>query len=153
MTSQGSRGDVDTTVTRPVAISLLARAGFAQDDRGRWTHADGCWTWATDEALRWALVTLAEDEPQQAVARASEISERERERRADFGAAAVRAGTPDFGQNDDDGQTDLGDALANVMHFARRSATDFDAALETARLNFTAETEGEATVEAGERWR
>jgi hypothetical protein len=152
MTSQGSRGDVDATVTRPVAISLLARAGFAQDDRGRWTHKDGRWTWATDEALRWALVTLAENEPQQAVC-ASEISERERERREDFGAAAVRAGTPDFGQNDGDGRTDLADALANVMHFARRSAADFDAALETARLHFTAETDGEATAGAGERWR
>jgi hypothetical protein len=65
MTSQGSTGDVDATVTRPVALSLLARAGFAKDDRGRWTHEDGRWTWATDEALRWALVTLAEDDDEQ----------------------------------------------------------------------------------------
>jgi hypothetical protein len=153
MTGQGSTGDVDATVTRPVALSLLARAGFAEDDRGRWTHKDGRWTWATDEALRWALVTLAEDEPQQAAAFASEISERERERREDFGAAAIRAGTPDFGQNDDGGQTDLADALANVMHYARRSASDFDAALGTARLNFAAETDGAATAGSGERWR
>lgn len=140
-------------MTRPVALSLLARAGFAQDDRGRWTHQDGRRTWATDEALRWALVTLAEDEPQQAVACASEISARERERREDFGAAAIRAGTPDFGQNDGDGRTDLADALANIMHFARRSASDFDAALQTARLNFAAETDGEVIAGTGERWR
>jgi cystathionine beta-lyase family protein involved in aluminum resistance len=100
MTRQEPRGDVDATVTRPVTLSLLARAGFARDDRGRWAHEDGRRTWATDEALRWALVSLAENEPQQAVARASESSERERERREDFGAAAIRAGTPDFGRNE-----------------------------------------------------
>jgi hypothetical protein len=65
MTSQGSTADVDATVTRSVALSLLARAGFAKDGRGRWAHEDGRWTWATDEALRWALVTLAEDDDDQ----------------------------------------------------------------------------------------
>jgi hypothetical protein len=152
MTSQGSTSDVDATVTRSVALSLLARAGFSQDDRGRWAHEDGRSTWATDEALRWALVTLAENEPQAAAASASEISAREGERRADFGAAAIRAGTPDYGRNDDDKQTDLADALANIMHSARRSASDFDAALRTARLNFAAETDGEATAGNGARW-
>lgn len=53
--------DVSVSVTPSVARALLSLAGFAHDERGRWTHDDGRWTWATDEALRWALVTLAED--------------------------------------------------------------------------------------------
>ncbi len=57
--------DVSVTVTPSVARALLSLAGFKRDERGRWTHDDGRWTWATDEALRWALVTLAEDDDEQ----------------------------------------------------------------------------------------
>ncbi|MGD1056213.1 MAG: hypothetical protein ABR992_02250 [Solirubrobacteraceae bacterium] len=52
--------DVSVSVTLSVARALLGLAGFERDERGRWTHDDGRWTWGTDEALRWALVTLAE---------------------------------------------------------------------------------------------
>lgn len=51
MTSQGSRGDIDVTVTQTVALSLLARAGFAQDGRGRRSKAGAPVTLAEDEAL------------------------------------------------------------------------------------------------------
>jgi hypothetical protein len=56
--------EISVTVTSSVASALLARAGFTQDARGRWTARDDAerWTWAKDEALRWALVTLAADE-------------------------------------------------------------------------------------------
>jgi hypothetical protein len=57
--------DVSVTVTPSVARALLGLGGFERDERGRWTHDDGRWTWATDEALRWALVTLAEDDDEQ----------------------------------------------------------------------------------------
>ena len=57
--------DVSVTVTPSVARALLGLAGFKRDERGRWTRDDGRWTWATDEALRWALVTLAEDDDEQ----------------------------------------------------------------------------------------
>lgn len=59
--------DITTTVTGSAARALLTRARFTQDQRGRWNTPDGRWTWATDEALTWALVTLAEDDdnPQQ----------------------------------------------------------------------------------------
>ncbi|MHB8243269.1 MAG: hypothetical protein ACYDHN_14925 [Solirubrobacteraceae bacterium] len=53
------------TVTPSVARALLSLAGFKHDERGRWIHDDGRCTWATDEALRWALVTLAEDDGEQ----------------------------------------------------------------------------------------
>ncbi len=54
--------EVTTTVTGSVAHALLARAGFEKDERGRWTAPDGRWTWATDEALIWAIVRLAEED-------------------------------------------------------------------------------------------
>jgi hypothetical protein len=57
--------DVSVSVTPSVARALLSLAGFEHDERGRWTHDDGRWTWATDEALRWALVSLAEDDDEQ----------------------------------------------------------------------------------------
>lgn len=52
--------DIRVTVTTSVAEGLLARAGFTRDARGRWRHDDGRNTWATDEALTWALPLLAE---------------------------------------------------------------------------------------------
>lgn len=36
--------------------------------------------------------------------------------RAEYGHRAVKAGSPDYGRND--AQTDLTDALANMMHYA-----------------------------------
>ncbi len=62
MTTARTSDDMSVTVTPSVARALLSLAGFKHDERGRWTHDDGRWTWATDEALRWALVTLAEDD-------------------------------------------------------------------------------------------
>lgn len=65
MTTARTSDDVSVTVTPSVARALLSLAGFAHDERGRWAHDDGRWTWATDEALRWALVSLAEDDDEQ----------------------------------------------------------------------------------------
>ncbi len=53
--------NITTTITGSAARALLTRARFTQDERGRWSAPDGRWTWATDEALTWALVTLAEN--------------------------------------------------------------------------------------------
>jgi hypothetical protein len=53
--------DITVTVTKSVAEGLLDRAGFTRDTRGRWRHDDGRDTWATDEALTWALPMLAEE--------------------------------------------------------------------------------------------
>lgn len=61
-TATRTSDDISVTVTPSVARALLSLAGFKRDERGRWRHDDGRWTWATDEALRWALVTLAEDD-------------------------------------------------------------------------------------------
>jgi hypothetical protein len=52
---------ISVDVTQSVAYALLARAGFAKDERERWAHEDGRWTWQADEALRWALVDMAQD--------------------------------------------------------------------------------------------
>lgn len=54
--------DITTTVAESAARALLARARFTQDKRGRWNAPDDRWTWATDEALTWALVTLVQDD-------------------------------------------------------------------------------------------
>lgn len=54
-----STPDITVTVTQSVAHELIARAGITRDERGRWVTPDSRWTWATDEALTWALVTIA----------------------------------------------------------------------------------------------
>jgi hypothetical protein len=64
------------------------------------------------------------------------------ERRADNGAAAVRAGTPDFRLNDSEG-IDVSDALANIMHYCARANLDFTDATERAARHFDAEQRGE----------
>jgi hypothetical protein len=58
--------EITTTVTESAARALLTRAHFTQDQRGRWSAPDGRLTWATDEALTWALAALADsdDAPQ-----------------------------------------------------------------------------------------
>lgn len=59
-------------------------------------------------------------------------------RRAGYGQAAVLAGTPDFGLNDD--ETDCVDALANLLHYADRIVgADIDRLIGTARMHFDAE--------------
>jgi hypothetical protein len=65
-------------------------------------------------------------------------------RRQHNGGAAVRAGTPDYGSNDP--QTDLMDALANVMHYASAAGLDFDGAVDRAREHFEHEVEHGATL-------
>jgi hypothetical protein len=72
--------------------------------------------------------------------------------RAEFGAEAVKVGTPDYGVGSDfaDRQTEAGDTIANVLHwlFAQGTGTmeerhaDALAALSTAEMHFTAETVG-----------
>jgi len=54
--------DITTTVAESVAVDLILKAGFGRDPQGRWFGPDKRWTWATDEALTWALVALAEQE-------------------------------------------------------------------------------------------
>jgi hypothetical protein len=76
MTTARTSDDMSVTVTPSVARALLSLAGFKQDERGRWTHDDGRWTWATDEALRWALVTLAEDDDEHATPARSDAQAR-----------------------------------------------------------------------------
>jgi hypothetical protein len=53
--------DVTVTVTPSVARALLARAGYTRDERARWFAPDGRWYWETDEALKHALVAIAEE--------------------------------------------------------------------------------------------
>lgn len=53
--------DITTTITGSATRALLTRARFTQDKQGRWSAPDGRRTWAAEEALTWALVTLAED--------------------------------------------------------------------------------------------
>jgi hypothetical protein len=54
--------DITVPVTQPVARELIARADFERDAHGRWVDPNGRWTWATDEALTWALVAIAEQD-------------------------------------------------------------------------------------------
>jgi hypothetical protein len=65
---------ISAHLTHSVADALIALAGITQDERGRWivpdeaadlTGQDDTWTWAKDEALKWALVIIASvDEPE-----------------------------------------------------------------------------------------
>jgi hypothetical protein len=58
--------------------------------------------------------------------------------RAQYGEAAVDAGTPDRGMNDD--STDAADAISNVLHWlAYQGDPDPLAALDRARMHFEAE--------------
>jgi hypothetical protein len=43
--------------------------------------------------------------------------------------------------------TDIADALANIMHYARRSDADFERALEAGRVHFAVETGGAEPAE------
>lgn len=62
--------------------------------------------------------------------------------KAAYGAAGVEAAAADFEQNDD--QTNVVDALANIMHHcAYDKDLDFDGALDTARMHFEAELRGD----------
>lgn len=59
--------DITVTVTRSLGLDLIEMAGFTRDERGRWVVPEEAreltnghaWTWATDEALMWALVIIA----------------------------------------------------------------------------------------------
>jgi hypothetical protein len=59
------------------------------------------------------------------------------EDRAGFGYRAIVAGSPDIGMNDD--QTDVTDALANIMHYCESKGLDFDMAVGSAEGHFSAE--------------
>jgi hypothetical protein len=72
------------------------------------------------------------------------IMDNEIVRRARDGAAAVRAGTADYGGNDQ--TTNVVDALVNIQHFCDTTGVDFDAALGSAREHHTHEREHGATV-------
>jgi hypothetical protein len=54
--------EVSVHVTRCLAHDLIAHAGITRDERGRWITPDDRWTWATDEALRWALSMIVEQD-------------------------------------------------------------------------------------------
>jgi hypothetical protein len=56
MTFDPHTDEIAARVTYAVAYDLLAQAGFTKDERGRWAHEDGRWTWQADEAFAWALV-------------------------------------------------------------------------------------------------
>lgn len=66
-----------------------------------------------------------------------EITPEERERREIRGGDAVRAGSPDYGQNEP--QTDVVDALANIRHHCEAHGLDFDAAAASAARHVEAE--------------
>lgn len=61
--------------------------------------------------------------------------------RAAYGECALKAGTPDFGQNDR--QTDLGDTLSNLLHYARLMKLHWLDAARMANIHFEAEVEEE----------
>ena len=54
--------NITTTITGAAARALLIRARFTWDEPGRWSAPDGRSTWATEEALTWALLALADGE-------------------------------------------------------------------------------------------
>jgi hypothetical protein len=60
MTFDPHTDEIAARVTYAVAYDLLAQAGFTKDERGRWAHEDGRWTWQADEAFTWALVDIAQ---------------------------------------------------------------------------------------------
>lgn len=62
--------------------------------------------------------------------------------RANYGASALAAGSPDYGENDN--RTDLVDCLANMMHYAESLGLDFTDAIESATMHFDAEVEEES---------
>lgn len=61
------------------------------------------------------------------------------QQRANYGNAAMRVGTPDYGQNDKEHRTDLVDTLGNLMHWARLNNIDFSDALQSAEMHFEEE--------------
>lgn len=69
--------------------------------------------------------------------------------RAEYGRAAVRVGTPDYGKNGADVEgyyTDATDAIANILHAVYGMELDESAAelaLDRALMHFTAEIGGE----------
>lgn len=64
------------------------------------------------------------------------LDEQQLARRVEAGRSAVAIA----GSNDEP-ETDLIDALANVMHFARDGKIDFEEALRSARMHYSAETD------------
>lgn len=62
-------------------------------------------------------------------------------RSASFGRAAIDAGTPDRGQNDE--RTDATDAVTNILHYLATVGEEEPAAiLSSAATHFFAEKEG-----------
>jgi hypothetical protein len=85
------------------------------------------------------------------------------EQHAEYGDEAIRAGTPDYGQNGDDLDalfTDAGDAVANILHklaLAAEPEMGVDAAahfalgvLGRAQTNFEAEMGGDDLFNSGD---
>lgn len=63
--------------------------------------------------------------------------------RANYGLAALQAGTPDYSSNDQ--QTSLIDTLANLMHEANRIGLDFNVAVASATTHYYEEVAEEDT--------
>ena len=59
--------------------------------------------------------------------------------KANYGLAAMKAGTPDFGQNPDAPIIDLTDTLNALMHYARIHKIEFSEALTDAEMHFEEE--------------
>lgn len=64
------------------------------------------------------------------------------ESREDAGRVAVEEHARATGNENDDYAAQLGDLLANLLHFCEREGVDFDEALSTARMNFEHERGG-----------
>jgi hypothetical protein len=58
------------------------------------------------------------------------------EEKADAGRVAVEEHARATGNESDDYAAQVGDLLANLMHFCEREGVDFDGALSTARMHF-----------------
>ena len=61
------------------------------------------------------------------------------EDRAEYGRAAVDAGTPDRDCNDD--STNTTDTLANIMHWCKEEKIDFSRCMASAQMHYQAEIE------------
>jgi hypothetical protein len=128
-------GDITVTVTPSVAHELLRNGGFTRDARGRWIHPDGRLTWASDEALKWALVNIADDSkgPGVTVRRTGHTIVYEHAETATVLAEVIRLGhkwhTCCYHPTLDDPDYDEWDDRESAVRHASRHAHDIAAAL------------------------